>query len=207
MPSTRACLCLFAIPTVVAILAFALEITMPINLQNLPLHQRLFAHTFMSVIRGILYACEILSDHFGYHYPILVRPILNNLIRPSTRDPRVKVEDLKFDSVPVRIYIPEQQQQQQQQQTKKSPAILFMHGGGWMFMSIDSHDGDCQRFAIELNAVVVSVDYRLIPENKYPAPLDDCFAALVYLMRNADRWNIDANRIAVAGRLIAVHID
>ena len=64
----------------------------------------------------------------------------------------------------------------------------------------DTHDGDCQRFAIELRAVVVSVDYRLLPEHKIPTPHDDVFTALLYLMRNAARWNIDASRIAVAGR-------
>ena len=64
----------------------------------------------------------------------------------------------------------------------------------------ETHDGDCQRFAIELRAVVVSVDFRLLPEHKIPTPQDDVFTALLYLMRSAARWNIDASRIAVAGR-------
>ena len=64
---------------------------------------------------------------------------------------------------------------------------------------IESHDGDCKNFAIELKAVVVSVGYRLLPEHKFPAPLEDCFTALKYLMKNAARWNIDPSRIAVAG--------
>ena len=65
----------------------------------------------------------------------------------------------------------------------------------------EHYDGVCQTFALELAAVVVSVEFRLLPENPYPAPLDDCFLALRYLMLNARQWDIDPTRIAVAGSI------
>ena len=71
-----------------------------------------------------------------------------------------------------------------------------------LYTNTDNYDGVCQNFALELGAVVVSVDFRLLPEHPYPAPLDDCFIALRYLMLNALSWNIDPSRIAVAGVLL-----
>lgn len=65
----------------------------------------------------------------------------------------------------------------------------------------EHYDGVCQAFALELAAVVVSVEFRLLPENPYPAPLDDCYLALRYLMLNARQWDIDPTRIAVAGSI------
>ena len=67
-------------------------------------------------------------------------------------------------------------------------------------MRLEQYDGPCQHFAIELQAVVVSVEYRRVPEHRYPAALDDCFIALQYLMRHASDFDIDPTRIAVAGK-------
>ena len=63
----------------------------------------------------------------------------------------------------------------------------------------DIYDALMRTFASELQLVLVSVEYRLAPEHLYPAQLDDCFAALRHLMRNAHKWHIDPTRIAVAG--------
>src|SRR5258706_5036974 len=58
------------------------------------------------------------------------------------------------------------------------PVILYLHGGGWVAGSVESHDGACAALASDADAVVASVQYRRAPENPWPAPNDDAFAAL-----------------------------
>lgn len=93
--------------------------------------------------------------------------------------------------IPVRIYGPAGD--------APKPAIVYYHGGGFVIGSLDSHDGTCRAFANALDAIVVSVDYRLAPEHPFPAPVDDAFAALGWVHAHADELDVDPARIAVAG--------
>jgi acetyl esterase/lipase len=79
------------------------------------------------------------------------------------------------------------------------PAILHIHGGGFMGGSARYVVRDCQELALAHDAVVVTVEYRLAPETPFPGPLDDCYAALSWLHRNARDLGVDASRIAVKG--------
>jgi acetyl esterase/lipase len=79
------------------------------------------------------------------------------------------------------------------------PAILWIHGGGYMFGTGLGEDPRLARWADGLDAVIVSVEYRLAPEHPYPAPLDDCYAALAWTVQHAVDLGIDPARIAVAG--------
>ena len=79
------------------------------------------------------------------------------------------------------------------------PAILYIHGGGFYLGSIDMEHGIAARLAQELGVVVVSVEYRLAPEHPFPAGLEDCYAALVWLHQHADDLGVDTTRIAVNG--------
>lgn len=79
------------------------------------------------------------------------------------------------------------------------PGLLWMHGGGYVLGVPEIDDILCTRFVSEVNCVVISVDYRLAPENPFPAPLEDCYAALKWLSENAEDLGADPNRIAVAG--------
>jgi len=79
------------------------------------------------------------------------------------------------------------------------PIVAFFHGGGWMFGGLDSHDHVCREFAHQAGALVVSVDYRLAPEHKFPAAFDDCVAATRWLRDNAPGLGADPARLAVAG--------
>ncbi len=81
----------------------------------------------------------------------------------------------------------------------KLPGIVFYHGGGWVVGSIESHDGLCRMFANRAGSVVVSVDYRLAPEHKFPAAAEDAYAAACWTARNADELGIDVRRLVVAG--------
>ena len=78
----------------------------------------------------------------------------------------------------------------------RGPALLWIHGGGYMLGHAAQDDGLCRRFARELGITVAAVDYRLAPAHPYPAPLEDCYAALVSL---AGQPSVDEGRIAVAG--------
>ena len=79
------------------------------------------------------------------------------------------------------------------------PALLNIHGGGYVAGSALREDADMRRLAIDLDCVILSVDYRLAPETPYPGPLDDCFTALAWLHAQAAGLSVDPARIAVRG--------
>lgn len=96
--------------------------------------------------------------------------------------------------VPIRIYRPESAP------SGLLPAVLEIHGGGFMVGSIEMMDPWCDRMAAALPAVVVSVEYRLAPEDPFPAAVHDCYAALSWLADNAADLGVDPERIAIAGQ-------
>ncbi|WP_432843145.1 alpha/beta hydrolase [Dactylosporangium sp. CA-092794] len=77
--------------------------------------------------------------------------------------------------------------------------LLFIHGGGWSVGDIESAEPHCAWLAHDAGAVVVSVDYRLAPEHKYPAGLTDVYDALLWVAENADLLGIDPARLAIGG--------
>jgi acetyl esterase len=93
--------------------------------------------------------------------------------------------------IPVRIYRPDAQ--------GPLPVVVYFHGGGWVVGNIASHDTPCHRIAASVPAVVVSVDYRLAPEARFPAAVDDCEAATAWVSMHAAELGADPSRLAVAG--------
>lgn len=79
------------------------------------------------------------------------------------------------------------------------PTIVYFHGGGWVVGSLDSHDALCRALANEVGAVVLSVDYRLAPDVRFPAPAEDAYAATVWAATNVAQLGGDRSRIIVAG--------
>ena len=79
------------------------------------------------------------------------------------------------------------------------PALLWIHGGGYVMGHPDYDDNLCQTFAEEAGCVVFSPDYRLAPEHPFPAGLEDCYSALVWLHESAARYGIDTSRVAIGG--------
>jgi acetyl esterase len=113
-----------------------------------------------------------------------------------TEGPEVaKVETREMDGpagkIRVRIYSPTGD--------GPKPGLVFFHGGGFVVCDLDSHDATCRELANGADCVVVSVDYRLAPEAKFPAAPEDCYAATQWVSREANQLGIDATRIAVAG--------
>ncbi len=95
--------------------------------------------------------------------------------------------------VPIRIYRPKAG-------GGPRPAVYEIHGGGFMTGSIEMMDSWCQKVAAEIDAVVVSVEYRLAPEHPFPAGIEDCYAGLVWTAGNVASLGIDPGRIAIAGQ-------
>lgn len=76
--------------------------------------------------------------------------------------------------IPVRVYYPKESQ-------ASYPGLVFFHGGGWVIGDIDSHDDICRSLTNLANCVIISVDYRLTPENKFPAGVEDAYASAQYV--------------------------
>jgi len=91
----------------------------------------------------------------------------------------------------IRIYRPDDQPDR--------PVTVFFHGSGFVICSIESHDDMCRQICRRAGTVVVSVDYRLAPENKFPAAPDDCYAATCWVAAHAGEFGGDPMRLAVAG--------
>ncbi|MEN6520516.1 MAG: alpha/beta hydrolase [Armatimonadota bacterium] len=79
------------------------------------------------------------------------------------------------------------------------PILVFFHGGGWTLNNLDTHDGICRSITNGGGCIVVSVDYRLAPEHKFPAAIDDSYMATQWVVNNARAINGDPNRVAVGG--------
>ena len=92
----------------------------------------------------------------------------------------------------VRVYSPESQ-------TEVLPALLWIHGGGYCFGSMESDDYVVREMVKSVGCVIVSVDYRLAPEYPFPAGLDDCMVALKWLVSNTDRLSVDPDRLSIGG--------
>jgi len=93
--------------------------------------------------------------------------------------------------LPVRVYTPEGE--------PPFPIVVFFHGGGWVVGTLDTYDPLCRALAAATPAVVVSVGYRLAPEHRWPAAVEDAYAATVWASRNAAGLGGAQHRLAVAG--------
>src|SRR5262249_32827118 len=93
--------------------------------------------------------------------------------------------------IPARVYAPHA--------SGSRPAVAYFHGGGWVQGDLETHHGLCARLALHADVVVVAVDYRLAPEHKFPAAVEDCYAGYRWLRRQGREVGGDPERVAVAG--------
>ncbi|XP_053340385.1 arylacetamide deacetylase-like 4 [Clarias gariepinus] len=105
----------------------------------------------------------------------------------------LRIKDSTFSGVPVRIYEPTAVSQ------NKRRGLLYYHGGGWVVGSIKLYDEVCRHIAKETDTVVVSVGYRLAPEHRFPAALDDCELTTRHFLSVAAEFNVDPLRVALGG--------
>jgi len=100
----------------------------------------------------------------------------------------------RHGAVPVRMYRPTGVAP-----TALLPGLVYFHGGGWVIGDLDTHDVLCRQLTAEAGITVASVDYRLAPEHKFPAAVDDAWEATRWVSASAERLGIDARRLAVGG--------
>jgi len=121
---------------------------------------------------------------------------INMKARPRAAGPEVaKVEERSIPGpgpdIPVRIYTPAG--------AGPFPILGWFHGGGWVIGDLDTADPTARHLSVGAGCVVVSVDYRLAPETKFPGAADDCYAATQWAVQHAAQINGDPHRIAVGG--------
>lgn len=129
--------------------------------------------------------------------PVQAREALNGPLRELGGHPETtaSVENLDIPGpagqIPIRTYTP--------QGDGPFPILMYFHGGGWVICDLDTHDSICHSLANGAECIVVSVDYRLAPEHKFPAAVEDAYAATQWVAENANAINGDNARVAVGG--------
>ncbi|HEY7845314.1 MAG TPA: alpha/beta hydrolase, partial [Bradyrhizobium sp.] len=141
------------------------------------------------------------------------RPAYETLTAPEARDyymqarlvsnpepPELQaVEELAIPAshgaIPARLYTPKTLRER----NGLAPCLVFFHGGGWVIGNLETHDVVCRKLASEGELRVISVDYRLAPEHKFPAAVDDSIIATRWIAANTKKLGIDASRLIVGG--------
>jgi acetyl esterase len=135
----------------------------------------------------------------GYFPPLpelrqQLRTMVTLMDEPAPPLPRI--EDVRLPGpageIPARVYAPGAER-------AIRPAVAYFHGGGWVQGDLETHHGLCARLAKHAGVVVVAVDYRLAPENKFPAAVEDCVAVYRWLRAHGRDLGADTARVAVAG--------
>lgn len=113
------------------------------------------------------------------------------------RAPVARVENLQVPGaegpLAARLYAP------QTPDEARLPVLLYLHGGGFTIGSLDTHDSLCRQLALRSGVAVLSLNYRLAPEHRFPAAVDDCWAVMRWLAENAGSLGLDGSRLAVGG--------
>jgi acetyl esterase len=135
----------------------------------------------------------------GYFPPLpelrqQLRTMVTLMDEPAPALPRI--EDVQLPGpagqIPARVYAP-------RASGAPLPAVVYLHGGGWVQGDLETHHGLCARLAKHADVLVVAIDYRLAPEHKFPAAVDDCLAAYRWVRDHGRDVGADPGRVAVAG--------
>ena len=114
--------------------------------------------------------------------------------KPLKAEPVASIQNCTITSqvdIPIRMYTPRLDTQ--------LPILIYLHGGGWVLGNLDGVDHICRSLANQADCIVVSVDYRLAPEHKFPAAVEDAYAVTNWVAKNAADINGDETRVAIAG--------
>jgi len=122
----------------------------------------------------------------------------NTKLHIALKQPLLQIHSVDHRSIngptsnlPIRIYRPSEE--------NNLPALVFFHGGGWVLNFLDIYEPALRKIAKNGNFVIIAVDYQKAPEHSYPAPLDDCYATLKWVIENAAELGIDLAAIGVGG--------
>ena len=146
---------------------------------------------------------RLLADIRAFNRPNALEIAISELRRYESLELRYidepePVQSVTYDvistaagAVPVRLYRPTE--------PPPHPLIVYFHGGGWALGDIALYDGCARRLCRDTNHAVLSVDYHLAPEHPFPAPAEDCYAALAWVAARTDAEALDPGRIVVLG--------
>lgn len=145
------------------------------------------------VLENLAFANQMGFDKMHLAPPTQTREMMKHA--PKNPNPTKVGEVINItineNKIPVRIYIPEGD--------GIFPAISFFHGGGFTLMGLDTHNEICRQLCARTEAVVMSVDYALAPENPYPDGIVDCVNATKWFINNANIYKGDGSKMAVVG--------
>jgi len=139
-------------------------------------------------------AYETLPPSEAREYYRAARPIVNP-DPPALESSKPLSISAPHGAIRARIYTPKALRKN----NGLAPCLVFFHGGGWVIGDLDTHDVVCQKLAHEGELIVISVDYRLAPEHKFPAAADDAITATKWVADNARQFGIDAAHLLVGG--------
>jgi acetyl esterase len=148
--------------------------------------------TLAADVQLMLLLQRLLRERGAETYPIPDgrRVILRHTAETGGRQPIGSVRELAVAGVPARLYTPTRD---------RGALLLFFHGGGFMYGDLESHDASCRFLAERSGVRVLAVDYRLGPEQPFPAAYDDALAAHRWVVEHAGELGVDQARIAVGG--------
>ena len=122
----------------------------------------------------------------------------NTKLHVALKQPLLQIHSVDHRSIngptsnlPIRIYRPSEE--------NNLPALVFFHGGGWVLNFLDIYEPALRKIAKHGNFVIIAVEYQKAPEHSYPAPLDDCYATLKWVIENAKDLGVDLAAIGVGG--------
>ncbi|KAM4805844.1 arylacetamide deacetylase-like 3 [Urocitellus parryii] len=114
-------------------------------------------------------------------------------LQPLKKDPEVTVKDLRFGTIPVKVYQPKAPS------CTPRPGVVFYHGGGVVLGSLKTHHGVCLHLSKDSGSVVVAVGYRKSPKYKFPVMVRDCIVATIHFLQSLDAYGVDPARVVVCG--------
>jgi acetyl esterase len=134
---------------------------------------------------------QVTDPGFDAHGVALIRAQAREAAGSEPREPVARTEDLDAHGVPCRLHVPV---------ADEPPGVLvFLHGGGFVFGDLDTHDGQARRLANRTGLAVLSVDYRRPPEHRFPGAPDDVDTALRWLVHGGQGLGLDPTRLALVG--------
>ncbi|XP_056022041.1 neutral cholesterol ester hydrolase 1-like [Ostrea edulis] len=179
------------------ILSFYLDVNVPE-----PIKEKFSLRIMEGCLKGLGHVIDVLLT-LGVTQPFspFVKNLGNHVYRVCTtgklwnpQDKDLKITNRVMSGVPVRMYEPLSSVQK-----SNRPVLIYIHGGGWTFLSVDNYDLLSQKLSKDADVVVISVEYRLSPQNPYPAGLNDVTNVISYVFNNAEDVGINPGRIAVGG--------
>ena len=115
--------------------------------------------------------------------------------KPEDQEPVARIQELSVPvddgEIPARLYVPEG--------GPGLPLMVHYHGGGWVYLNLDTHDAYCRQLANRAGCAVLAVEYRKAPEHPFPTPVEDCYRALCWAASNAEDLGVDGKRVGVVG--------